>query len=133
MDQGGSNRMRPQRRGTSYSPADALLLGLATTCQLALRLGLAWYRPWLRAWSAMAARPPDGVAHSGGAPLTPDTARCAAYLPWCAVCREATVIPFPRRTSAAPRVRPIGTAKRPQPTAGGAAVSLRPLSSRESG
>jgi hypothetical protein len=133
MDRGGSKRMGPQRRGTFYSPADPLLLGLAITCQLVLRVGLAWYGPWLRAWSAIAPRPPDGVTPTAGAPLPLDTARCAANLPWCAVCREATIIPFPRRAGAARRMRRTGTAKRSQPTAGGAGASPRPLSSRESG
>lgn len=129
-----SKRRRLQRTGTPLWPATALLLGLASTCHLALRLGLAWYRPWLRAWSAMTARPPDGLTHASCAPLPLDTARCAANLPWCAFCREATVIPFPRRAGrrAASRARRSGVPKRPSPSSVGAPASHRPLSSRES-
>jgi hypothetical protein len=129
-----SKRTRLQRTGTPLWPATALLLGLAGTCHLVLRFGLAWYRPWLRACSVMTARPPDGLTHASCAPLPLDTARCAANLPWCAFCREATVIPFPRRAGgrSAPRVRRTGPSKHPSPSSARPPASHRPLSSRES-
>lgn len=129
-----SKRTGLQPTGTPLWPATALMLGLASTCHLALRLGLAWYRPWLRAWSVMTAGPPDGLTHASGAPLPLDTARCAANLPWCAFCREATVIPFPRHAArrSTPRVRRTGPSKRPSPSSARPAARHRPLSSRES-